>query len=474
MRIEKNFINNEFVGSSQNSLIDVYDPATEELIAQVPAASAEEATYAIDCATQAQKEWRKLTSIERGVYLQKLADALLEHKHEIGAALAEESGKSLDDATNEAVYASEITRYHAEWARRIEGEIIPSDTPNENLLLQREPIGVVVALVPFNFPVYTLLRKLAPALITGNTMVIRPSNNTPCSAFAIAKAIKAAGIPKGVVNVVAMTHPTAELICTHPKVGMITLTGSVGAGRKVLEYSQVNIAKSSLELGGKTPAIVEPDADLEKAAQEIIGSKTSNCGQLCTAVERVYVHEDVYDTFVALLNKNMKNKPYGNRTQNPDFMGPLVNENARLNIHQMVERAIDDGATLELGGFIPEEKGFFYPATLLTNCRQDMEIVQEEIFGPVLPVLKYKEIDEALALANDHQFGLASVIYTENYRTAMKVANEMEAGEVYINRTPSDPYQGYHAGWKRSGLGGDDGKHGMLEYTQTRLVVLKY
>lgn len=474
MRMEQNFINNEFVGTTANDLIQVYNPANGEIVAQVPLASSEETIHAVTCAAEAQRKWRKLTSIERGNYLQRLADALFARQAEIGAILAKESGKSLEDATNETVYASEITRYHAEWARRIEGEIIPSDTPNENLLLQREPIGVVAALIPFNFPVYTFLRKIAPALITGNTVIVRPSNNTPCSAFAIAKAIQEAGIPKGVVNILAMTHATAELLCTHPKVGMITLTGSVGAGRKVLEYSQVNIAKSSLELGGKTPAIVEADADLEKAAKEIVASRTSNCGQLCTAVERVYVHEDIYDEFVGLLRQNMINRSFGNRIENPDFMGPLINENARLNIHQMVERAIDDGASLEVGGFIPEGPGHFYPPTLLTNCRQDMEIVQEEIFGPVLPVLKYSTAEEALALANDHQFGLSSVIYTENYRTAMKVANEIEAGEVYINRTPSDPYQGYHAGWKRSGLGGDDGKHGMLEFTQTRLVVLKY
>ena len=332
----------------------------------------------------------------------------------------------------------------------------------------------MACLIPFNYPVYTLLRKIAPALITGNTVVVRPSNNTPCSAFEIAKAVLDSGMPDGVVNILTMDHATAERVCTHPKVGMITLTGSVGAGRKVLEYSQVNIAKSSLELGGKSPAIVEADADLEKAAREIAGSKTTNCGQLCTAIERVYVHESVYERFVALLRGHLIQCKFGDRSHNPKHMGPLINENARLNIHQMVERAIDDGAKLEVGGYIPEGKGHFYPPTLLTNCRQDMEIVQEEIFGPVLPVLKYSDVDEALALANDHQFGLASVIYTENYRTAMKVANNIEAGEIYINRTPADPYQGYHAGWKRSGLGGDDGKHGMLEFTQTRLVVLNY
>ncbi len=474
MRVDKYFVNNAFESSAMGSVISVYNPANEELIAQVPAATSAEAIEAVEVSAVAQLKWRKLTSVERAGYLHRIAFELLACKNEIGQALANESGKSLTDSVNEVVYAAEITRYHAEWARRIEGEIIPSDTPSENLLLQREPIGVVACLIPFNYPVFTLLRKIAPALITGNTVVVRPSNNTPCSAFEIAKAIQKAEVPAGVVNILTMDHTTAEMVCTHPKVGMITLTGSVGAGRKVLEYSQVNIAKSSLELGGKTPAIVEADADLEKAANEIVNSKTTNCGQLCTAVERVYVHEDIYEQFVELLRENMSSKQFGDRSVDAQLMGPLINETARLNIHQMVERAIDDGARLEVGGYIPEGVGHFYPPTLLTNCRQDMEIVQEEIFGPVLPVLKYSGSDEALALANDHQFGLSSVIYTEDYRTAMKVANEIEAGEIYINRTPSDPYQGFHAGWKRSGLGGDDGKHGMLEYTQTRLVVLKY
>ncbi|AVV33030.1 MAG: aldehyde dehydrogenase [Rhodobacteraceae bacterium] len=474
MRTDKNFINNEFVASSQGEMISVYNPATEALVGQVQAATTDEALEAVSIAAKAQKDWRAKTSTERAGYMHKLAEALMARKDAIGQALADESGKSLEDATNEAVYAADITRYHAEWARRIEGEIVPSDTPNESLLLQREPIGVVACLIPFNYPVFTLLRKIAPALITGNAVVVRPSNNTPTSAFEIAKAIQDAGIPAGIVNILAMDHGTAEAVCTHPKVGMITLTGSVGAGRKVLEYSQVNIAKSSLELGGKSPAIVEPDADLAKAAAQIAASTLTNCGQLCTAIERVYVHESVYDDFVAQLKQQMEGVKFGNRLEDASLMGPLINENSRLNIHQMVERAIDDGATLEIGGYIPEGKGHFYPPTLLTGCRQDMEIVQEEIFGPVLPVLTYSDVDEALALANDHQFGLASVVFTENYRTAMKVANNIEAGELYINRTPADPYQGYHAGWKRSGLGGDDGKHGMLDYTQTRLVVMNY
>lgn len=471
MRIDRSFINNEFLASDGEALIAVLNPATGEQIAHVAAAGAAEARAAVEAAAHAQRGWRRMPGVERAAHLRALADALVARKDRIGSTLALESGKSLEDATNEVVYAAELTRYHAEWARRIEGEIIPSDSPDENLLLQREPIGVVAALIPFNYPVYTLMRKIAPALIAGNTVVARPSNNTPSSALEIARAVRESGFPAGAINIVAMTHQTAQSVCTHPKVGMITLTGSVGAGRKVLEYSQVNIAKASLELGGKTPAIIEADADLEKAAAAVVASRTTHCGQLCTAIERVYVQDSVHDRFVDLLRGHMAARAFGDRMQNPQAMGPLINANSRLNIHQMVERAIDDGARLETGGFIPEGPGWFYPPTLLTNCRQQMEIVQEEVFGPVLPVLRYETTEDALDMANDHQFGLSSVIYTENYRKAMQVANNIEAGEVYINRTPADPYQGYHSGWKRSGLGGDDGKHGMLDFTQTRLVI---
>ncbi|KAB0569275.1 aldehyde dehydrogenase [Pseudomonas palleroniana] len=474
MQFERNFYNGQFVEPASDALIAVYNPADETLAGHVSAASADEAIAAVDAAAVAQKTWGKLTSIERAEHLRALADALDSHAVAIGTALARESGKSVSDASNEARYAAQITRYHAEWARRIEGEIIPSDTPDENLFLQREPIGVVACLIPFNYPVYTLLRKIAPALIAGNTVVVRPSNNTPLSAFEIARAVINAGIPAGVINILTMDHATAASVCTHKAVGLITLTGSVNAGRTVLDYCKANIAKPSLELGGKTPAIIEADADLEKAASAIVASKTTHCGQLCTAVERVYVHEAVHDAFLALLKTKISAVKFGDRANDESLMGPLANASSRKNIHAMVERAVAAGAVLETGGVLPDGPGYFYPPTLLSHCRQDMEIIQEEIFGPVLPVLKYRDIDEALAMANDHQFGLSSVLYTENYRTAMKVANAIEAGELYVNRTPADPYQGFHAGWKRSGLGGDDGKHGMLEFTQTRLVVMKY
>lgn len=475
MKTYQNFIANQWLASPAKASFNVDNPATEEVVAQVDLASKEQVQQACDAAAKAQRAWRKTPAIARADFMRRLADALVARKDAIGAALALESGKSLQDATNEAVYAADITRYHAEWARRIEGEVLPSDSPSENLVLHREPIGVVACLIPFNYPVYTLLRKIAPALITGNTVVVRPSNHTPCSAFEIAQAVLDAGLPTGVVNIMAMDHDAAETMCTHAKVGMITLTGSVAAGRRMLDFSKVNIARVSLEMGGKTPAIITPSADLDAAIAAIVGSKTTHCGQLCTAVERVYVQRALHDQVVARLRDAMQARPFGDRTANPGHMGPLNSAASRQAIHDMVQRAVADGATLECGGVLPTGgKGYFYPPTLLSGLRQDAEVVQQETFGPVLCVLPYDSFDDALAQASDHQYGLASVLFSNDYREVMLAGNEIEAGELYINRTPADPYQGYHAGWKRSGLGGDDGKHGMLEFTQTRLVVMPY
>jgi len=474
MKTYQNLIANQWVASDTGNTLTVTNPATQADAGAVHLASATQVLQACDAAAKAQRAWRKTPAIARADFMRRLADALVARKGAIGAALALESGKSLEDASNEAVYAADITRYHAEWARRIEGELIPSDSPSENLVLHREPVGVVACLIPFNYPVYTLLRKIAPALITGNTVVVRPSNNTPCSAFEIAQAVLDAGLPPGVVNIMAMDHDAAEQMCTHARVAMITLTGSVAAGRRMLDFSKVNIARVSLEMGGKTPAIITPSADLDKAVAAIVASKTTHCGQLCTAVERVYVQRDLHDEVLARLRSAMQQRAFGDRAADASRMGPQVSAAARQGIHDMVQRAVADGAKLECGGVVPQGKGFFYPPTLLSGMRQDSEIVQQETFGPVLCVLPYGDFDDALAMASDHQYGLASVLYSNDYREVMQAGNEIEAGELYINRTPADPYQGYHAGWKRSGLGGDDGKHGMLEFTQTRLVVMPY
>lgn len=474
MREFRNFLAGRFVPTASSEEIAVRNPATGEIVAAVPAATEAEALSAVAAARQAQAAWCPLPAIARGDALRRLADALTTRACEIGAALATESGKSLDDATGEVTYGVELMRYHAEWARRIEGEVIQSDNADETLILRREPIGVVACLIPFNYPIYTLVRKIAPALIAGNAVVVRPSNNTPLSALVFAEAVQAAGLPEGLVSILAMNHDTARALCTHPAVGMITLTGSVAVGQAVLDYCKANIAKPSLELGGKTPVIVEPDADIDAVAAMIVAAKTNHCGQVCTSPERLYVHETVHDRLLAKLRQAFAARAFGDRAGDASRMGPLVTDAARQRVHAMVARARAGGAVVEAGGFLPEGTGFFYPPTLLSGCRQDMEIVREEVFGPVLAVLRYSSFEEALALASDHQYGLSAVLFTENYRKVMRASACIEAGELYINRLPADPYQGFHAGWKKSGLGGDDGKHGMLEFTQTRLVVFKH
>jgi lactaldehyde dehydrogenase/glycolaldehyde dehydrogenase len=470
----RNFIGGSFREAGSPETIEVRNPATGQVFAAVPSATEADVIDAVRHAAEAQKPWGRLPAIERGNALRHLGDIIEKNAGRIGEALAKESGKSLADATGEAIYGVELMRYHAEWARRIEGEVIESDTPDETLMLKRAPIGVVACLIPFNFPIYTLVRKIAPALIAGNAVVVRPSNNTPTSAFVFAECIAEAGLPAGLVNIMTMSHEVAEVMCKRREVGMITLTGSVAAGQVVLDYCKANIAKPSLELGGKTPVIVEPDADLDVVTRSVLAAKTAHCGQVCTSVERLYVHASVHGDLLEKLKAAFSTRRFGDRADDPDRMGPLANAAARLRVHHMVERAQAAGATLEAGGYLPDGDGYFYPPTLLSGCRQEMEIVQEEVFGPVLAVIPYTDFDEALAMASDHQFGLASVVFSESYRKVMKAANEMEAGELYINRFPADPYQGYHAGWKRSGLGGDDGKHGMLEFTQTRLVILKH
>lgn len=454
--------------------ISVDNPVTGQTIATVELASPQDVTSMVERAAMAQRAWQRRPQIERADCLRRLAQMLLVQIETIAPVLALESGKTLEDARAEITYAAEVTRYHAEWARRLEGEVIPSDAADEMLVLQREPIGVVTCLIPFNYPIYILFRKIAPALIAGNSVVVRPSNHTPCSALIISRLLEEAIIPDGVIHIVAMDNNVAEQLCTHPHVGMISLTGSLEAGRHVLEYCKANMAKPSLELGGKTPVLVASDADMVLAARVITASKLTHCGQVCTSPERVYAVASVYEDLVSRLRDAFNEVPCGPPATLSAPIGPLISRQAQLRTHEMVQRALAAGAKLEAGGYLPETQGYFYPATLLSHCHHDMEIMQAELFSPVLAVMCVPDLETALAYANDHRLGLTSMLFTENYRDAMRVATRIQAGELIVNRAPADPYQGFHAGWKQSGIGGDDGKHGVLAFTQTRLVTFRF
>lgn len=478
MRKYKIFIDGEFVESSSGEYFEVVNPATDEVISLVPQCTEEDVARAVESCRRAQKEWKRIPASKRAEYLKKIATKLVENAEKLGAIVTEEQGKPLPQAINEVKRAAERIEYHAEWARRIEGEIVPSDNENENIFIYKEPLGVVACIIPWNSPVSILARKIAPALITGNGVIIKPSSETPNSALEFVRIIQEVGLPNGIVNVVCgRGSEIGKAICTNPGVNMVTFTGSVETGVRIMEQCAQNITKISLELGGKAPAIVMEDADIDLAAKCIVGSKVTNAGQVCNCVERVYVHEKVADEFLARVLELMKKVTVGDGLADPTVtMGPLINHKAVEFVDELVKKAIKQGAELVLGGKKPEhlKRGCFYEPTVLVNCKQNMDVMRKEIFGPVLPIMTFTTSEEALELANDSEYGLTASLYTNDLNVAFKVANSIETGELYINRQQGEAINGYHAGWKKSGIGGDDGRHGMEEFLQTRVVYLKY
>ena len=387
------YIDGQFVTWRGDAWIDVVNPATEAVISRIPDGQAEDARKAIDAAERAQPEWEALPAIERASWLGKISAGIRERASEISALIVEEGGKIQQLAEVEVAFTADYIDYMAEWARRYEGEIIQSDRPGENILLFKRALGVTTGILPWNFPFFLIARKMAPALLTGNTIVIKPSEFTPNNAIAFAKIVDEIGLPRGVFNLVLGRGETVgQELAGNPKVAMVSMTGSVSAGEKIM----------------------------------------------ATAA-----------------------------------MGPLINAAALERVEQKVARAVEEGARVALGGKAVEGKGYYYPPTLLLDVRQEMSIMHEETFGPVLPVVAFDTLEEAISMANDSDYGLTSSIYTQNLNVAMKAIKGLKFGETYINRENFEAMQGFHAGWRKSGIGGADGKHGLHEYLQTQVVYLQ-
>jgi len=475
MTTYQNYINGKFIDAADTH--DVINPSTGQVLAHAPSSDIAAVNEAVAAAKAAQVHWAELPNIERAGYLTAIAAKLRDNVDRFAHYLVEEQGKVQALAEVEVSFTADYFDYMAGWARRLEGEVIPSDRPGEMIFLTYDPIGVVGGILPWNFPFFLIARKMGPALVTGNTIVVKPSSVTPINCHIFAEIVDAVGLPAGVFNVV--NGPGAEIgnaLSAHPQVDMVSLTGSVEAGRQVMEAASANITKVSLELGGKAPAIVLKDADLDLAVKSILASRVGNTGQICNCAERVYVHSSLKDAFIEKMTAAMKGVRYGNPAEAEAGaleMGPLIEERAVKAVAEKVERAVKQGATLVCGGKRAEGRGYFFEPTLLTDTDNNMDIMKEETFGPVLPVSTFDTLDQVIALANDCEFGLTSSVYTTNLNEAFYVTRRLQFGETYINRENFEAMQGFHAGWKKSGIGGADGKHGLEEYLQTQVVYLE-
>ena len=468
------YINGKFVESRSGKWIDVLNPSTEEVISRQPEGTIEDVNEALDAARAAQKSWAALPAVQRAAYLNKIAEGIRARREEFIDIIMREQGKTLSWATVEVDVTAVYFDYMATFARHIEGEIIPSDRPGEIIMLNKRPIGVVAGILPWNFPFFLIARKAGAALIAGCTIVIKPSQLTPENCTEFAKVIDEVGLPAGVINIVTGKGSViGNEMAGSKKIDIVSVTGSVSAGEQIMKAASQNITKVSLELGGKAPAIVFPDADLEATAQWVIDSRIGNNGQICNNAERLYVHKSIKKEFTELLLKKFEAVKVGDPCQDHSVdMGPLVEKRALESVEAKVAKAVEQGAKVLCGGHRVGDKGYFYAATLLDSCTQDMDIIHEETFGPVLPIVEFEDIDQVIAWANDVEYGLASSVFTKDIDTAAKVTRSLEFGETYINREHFEAIQGFHAGVKKSGIGGADGKHGVEEYLSTHVTYL--
>lgn len=463
------YIDGKWVDSEEGETTEVVSPSSEARIATVAKATKGDANAAIDAAAKAQPSWEDLPPIRRASYLQNIAGFIRRDRERLAKILTAEQGKPLYEARLEIDGSASNFEYYAEFARRIEGDVLPSDNPGQSIMILKLPVGVVVSITPWNFPSATVARKLAPALITGNTVVTKPSSNTPLSTIELVRLADEAGLPKGVLNVV--TGAGAEIgdeLVTNKKTGLITMTGSTAAGKRIMERASNHVAKLILELGGKAPLIVWHDADIEWALRCAIWARFWNCGQTCICSERIYVDEKIRKKFVPAFVKRTKELRMGDPLDSNTDIGPMVSEEQRETSRQFVEKAREEGGEILTGGSEPSTKGWFFEPTVIENVPQNSTLVQDEIFGPVVPILGVDNFDEAIDYANDSKYGLASYVFTKDNARIMKAMYKIKFGECYINQIGPEQLQGAHTGFRESGIGAEGSKYGLERYTQLK------
>jgi lactaldehyde dehydrogenase / glycolaldehyde dehydrogenase len=470
-------INGEWVTTKRT--MPVLSPATEETIATVPIADEEAIGAALQAAKEAQRDWGRRTGVERGGVLRRWADLVDQNRDRLARILSREEGKPLAEALGEIDFGNSWFRYYAEFDRRIEGEILPADKPNEQLWIFRQPVGVVVGIIPWNYPMAVAVRKIAPALIAGNAIVLKPHEDTPLSALEIGRLGIEAGVPPGVVNIVTGPGETVgAALVRSPIPRLITFTGSVETGKAIARSAADNVTLVSLELGGKAPFIVMDDCNLDEAVKAAVHSRFTNCGQICISNERTYVHHRIAGEFIERFVAAVKKLKVGDPLQKGTQVGPKVNRQELEKVEGYVRRAVKAGASVATGGKRKAGaafgKGHWYEPTVLTGVRQDMEIMQKEIFGPVVPVMEFSDFEQGMSYANDSRFGLAAFLFSNDMNRIMRAIRDLEFGELYINRSIGESIHAFHGGWKESGAGGDDGRHGLEHYLQKKTVYLRY
>lgn len=466
-------INGAWVASTSGKEIEVLNPVDQSVIATIPALEPAQITEAIETAATAFISWKALSVKQRSDILKKWFDLIMQHQDDIAAIMTVEQGKPLKEAKGEVAYAASFIEWFAEEGRRMNGDTIPAPTTDKRIMTKREPVGVCVAITPWNFPAAMITRKVAPALVAGCTMIIKPAQETPFTALALVYLAELAGVPKGVLNIV--TGKSAEIVpvmTDSPIVKKLSFTGSTPVGAMLMAQSAPTLKKMSLELGGNAPLIVFNDADLDLAVQGVMDSKFRNAGQTCVCSNRIFVQEKIYDVFVAKLAEKVAALKLGNGLTEGVDIGPLINQKAVEKIQAHIADAVALGGKVVVGGRVAELGPNFFEPTVIENASDDMLCFRDETFAPLAPIFKFTEDAEVVQRANDTEFGLASYIFTENLNRSIAVSEALEYGMVGINTGLISTSEAPFGGVKASGLGREGSKYGLDEYTEIKYICI--
>ncbi len=456
--------------------LPVINPATEDALTDVADASPEDAIEAVDAAARALPLWAARPPRERGECLRRAYELTVSRAEQLARLMVLENGKALRDARGEVLYAAEFFRWYAEEAVRIDGSLTVAPSGANRIMAIRQPVGVSVLITPWNFPAAMATRKIGPALAAGCTVVLKPAKETPLTALAVAAILAEAGVPDGVVNVLPTTRPgpLTEVMLGDPRVRKLSFTGSTEVGRVLLKLAADTVTNCSMELGGNAPFLVFDDADIDAAVDGAFVAKMRNGGEACTAANRFYVHEAVAAEFAGKLTARLAALRVGPGLDEGVDLGPLVNADTRAKVASLVDSATRDGAAVLTGGQAPKRAGYFYQPTVLDSVPASSAILSEEIFGPVAPIVRFATTDEAVALANNTEYGLVSYLYSRDLRRCLQVAEALEAGMIGVNRgVVSDPAAPF-GGVKQSGLGREGAHDGLLEFTETKYIAVDW